>query len=366
MLSTFWSPSELQLLVGTTLAPAVTSKLKSLQREYNQLCASAARTRWYRFVQEHIALDDWMQVDAMFRSRALDFYGSCMIPGMDLASHAAGDKTNAFYDRADDKYYLWLSEDKNLSAGQEVNISYGDEKGACEMLFSYGFLDDEMATAGTVFLSLSISNDDVAKTAKMKIAGCAPGFKIIDIPVDKGSESAVEAGEAHSTPANDQESSFSGVGWKGSFVWLCCVNHDDGLRFELVNTVDGHEELRATFNGQELHGADELPCLLAQTYMWPVYRLRAVVVLQQRVFDQLQVLYCTQEEIETVSHGDASDIRETPYQQAMQLRRLEFGLLEKAYEEFERQKLRLAESAVVQQYLTSITADQSAQGEDCS
>lgn len=102
LLPTFWNPPERQLLVGTTLAPAVTSKLKSLELEYDQLCSSVAKTRWYQLVQDHIDLDDWMQVDAMFRSRALDFYGSCMIPGMDLASHAAGDSTNAFYDRADE------------------------------------------------------------------------------------------------------------------------------------------------------------------------------------------------------------------------------------------------------------------------
>lgn len=52
-------------------------------------------------VQSYLELDDWMQVDAMFRSRALDFLGNCMIPGIDLSSHAAGEATNAFYDRRD-------------------------------------------------------------------------------------------------------------------------------------------------------------------------------------------------------------------------------------------------------------------------
>lgn len=68
----------------------------------------------------------------MFRSRALDFYGSCMIPGMDLASHAPHDRTNAFYDRADGKYHLYLMKGMELNKGQEVCITYGDEKGACE------------------------------------------------------------------------------------------------------------------------------------------------------------------------------------------------------------------------------------------
>ena len=69
---------------------------------------------------------------------------------------------------------MWLLENKQLPAGQEVNITYGDEKGACEMLFSYGFLEEEMHTAKTLFLSLSISDDDLAKTAKMKVRSCHP------------------------------------------------------------------------------------------------------------------------------------------------------------------------------------------------
>lgn len=99
-LPTFWTPDELSLLAGTTLAPAISAKLKSLRREYDLLCSSTG-TRWYKIVQQHISFDDWLQVDAFFRSRALDFHGSCMIPGMDLASHAAGEDTNTFYDRQD-------------------------------------------------------------------------------------------------------------------------------------------------------------------------------------------------------------------------------------------------------------------------
>jgi hypothetical protein len=81
MLPTFWNAEELHLLDGTTLAPAVSSKMIRLHKEYDELCAMAANTKWFRFVQTHLDFDDWMQVDAMFRSRALEFHGSCMIPG---------------------------------------------------------------------------------------------------------------------------------------------------------------------------------------------------------------------------------------------------------------------------------------------
>lgn len=81
MLPTFWSAAELHLLEGTTLAPAVSSKMNRLRKEYDQLCAMVTSTKWFRLVQVHLDFDDWMQVDAMFRSRALEFHGSCMIPG---------------------------------------------------------------------------------------------------------------------------------------------------------------------------------------------------------------------------------------------------------------------------------------------
>ncbi|KXT14600.1 hypothetical protein AC579_3680 [Pseudocercospora musae] len=325
LLPIFWSPEELQLLVGTTLAPAVSAKLKSLRREYDLVCESAARTRWYSLVEGLLSFEDWKHVDSMFRSRALDFYGSCMIPGMDLASHAAGDGTIARYDREDGRYFLRLIEGKSLEKGQEVTITYGDEKGACEMLFSYGFIDDSMDTAETLFLSLSIQDSDPSRAAKLKVADCAPGFKIIDV-VGSGT-------------ADDESNIKHEIDWKGDFVWLLCAGEEEGLRFELARTLDQDEpELQATFRGIELkHGASDLRRHLAHSDLWPVYRLRAVVILQQRVFDQMQLLYSTQEDFDAVPHGDAADVRSFPYASALKLRRLEFELLEKAYGDFERQ-----------------------------
>jgi hypothetical protein len=59
--------------------------------------------------------------------------------------------------------------------------------------------------------------------------------------------------------------------------------------------------------------------------------------LQQRVFDQMQVLYASQEDMEEVPHGDGTEVRQQAYDQAMKLRRLEFELMERAYEDFEKQ-----------------------------
>lgn len=338
LLPTFWTSNELQLLVGTTLAPAATSKLRSLQREYDLLCQSASQTRWYSIVRDHLDFDDWLQVDAMYRSRALDFpgIGHCMVPCIDLANHSAGESTIAIYERdSDGNAVLLLRDDKAVKAGEEVTITYGDEKGACEMLFSYGFLEIDRQSAETLFLSLTIPDTDTYRTTKMRIADCAPGFKLI--------------------AASDEM-----IEWDGEFIWLLCVNEDDGLRFELARTIDGGEELQAFFQDHELTGEAvvfQLHDLLRKSQLWDVYRLRAVATLQQRVFDQMQILYSTQGDVEAVAHGEDTDIRDRPYEQAMQLRRLEFEFLERAYEQLEQQKLELAESEVVGKYLAGVNDD---------
>jgi hypothetical protein len=316
LLPTFWTPSELQLLIGTTLAPATASKLRSLRREWDLVCGSAAHTRWHRVVGSRLDFDDWLQVDAMYRSRALDYplIGHCMVPCVDLANHAPHEATIAIYEKdASDNAVLVLRDGKFLKEGDEVTISYGDEKGACEMLFSYGFLDEGMETAETLFLSLVLPEGDVMRAAKMEAADCAPGFKLID--------------------AGDGE-----VDWKGDFVWLLCVGEEDGLYFDIARTIDGEEEIHGFFKEHELTGgAAELYRLLGQSDMFDVYRLRAVIILQQRVFDQMQVLYASQDDMEAVPHGDDTEVRQQVYDQAMKLRRLEFELMERAYEDFEKQ-----------------------------
>lgn len=367
-LPTFWSDHELQLLTGTTLAPAVSAKLKSLQREYDLLCMAAAETSWYRSAGNIILLDDWYQVDAMYRSRALDYpeIGHCMVPCVDLANHASGEATGALYEKdASGNAVLLLRDGRSISKGDEVTITYGDDKGACEMLFSYGFLEDDRASASTLFLSLSIPSDDPYSSAKSSIADCAPGFKLTIL--DDGV-----------------------FDWTGDFIWLMCVSHEDGLHLEVARTVDGNgEEMQATYDGQEVHGgAAHLRERLQSSDLWNVYQLRAVALLQQRVYDQLQVLFTTQEELEATPHGSATDVRAQPYQQAMQLRRLEFELLEQAYEHFETQvsvreecilvdrpngpisvrahanrlqKLELAATEVVQQYLAKMNSEAEAE-----
>lgn len=77
-LPTFWSVAERAGLHGTSLAPALDAKLASLFREFDLLRSSTeniswCQTCWWTEPNNLITLDDWKQVDAMYRSRALEF-----------------------------------------------------------------------------------------------------------------------------------------------------------------------------------------------------------------------------------------------------------------------------------------------------
>lgn len=280
------------------------------------MLSSAANTRWCRIVEDHIDFDDWLQVDAMYRSRALEYpgIGHCMVPVVDIANHASGEASAAVYEKdKDGNAILVLREGKTLDAGDEVTITYGDEKGACEMIFSYGFIEETMDSAEALFLSLSVEDDDAFGSSKMKMANCAPGVKIID--------------------TGDGE-----IDWRSDFIWLLCVNAEDGLHFDVARTVDGREEVQGFFGAQELTGgAAELYRLLGQNELWDVYRLRAITILQQRIFDQMQWLFSTQDQCEATPHSEGAEIRDRQYHLAMKLRQLEFELLNRAYEDFEKQ-----------------------------
>ena len=149
-LPTFWTDAEKHYADSTTLAPAIDAKLKSLEREFALLRSSVANIAWCARYWLHpetgcLNFEDWKAVDAIYRSRAMVIpsHGLCMVPVADMANHAhdfrVNGRTDVEHDTGDVRLVLDTQED--ISTDQQVTITYGEEKGACEMLFSYGFLD---------------------------------------------------------------------------------------------------------------------------------------------------------------------------------------------------------------------------------
>ncbi|KAF4314588.1 hypothetical protein GTA08_BOTSDO01551 [Botryosphaeria dothidea] len=339
LLPTFWTETERKLLIGTTLKPAIEAKIKSLNKEFEQLRSTTKHIKWCEEVwwdeeDGRLSFDDWLQVDSMYRSRALEFpgIGDSMVPCVDMANHASGDATAALYEiDSDGNAALLLREGKELKKGDEVAITYGDKKGACEMLFSYGFVEDGMSSARELFLDLDIPNDDPLKRAKLHVNTSAPGFRVFD------SEGA--------------DATAGSTGWQSDFVWLIVVNEEDGLEFEVAQTTDGGRELRVYWRGSALGEPDKLADLLKTHPIWNVYRLRAVSLIQDRIEGQLRMLYGTDDEVRTVPRREGAGIRERIWSLATRLRELERDLLERAYGNLEEEKEKLMETEAVQQYL---------------
>ena len=337
-LPTFWDEDERNLLQGTSLEAALASKLNSLDREFTLLRDKTStidwcRQHWWDLDTGLVSFQDWLVVDAMYRSRALDLPGTghATVPFIDMANHASGDETVALYETdSDGNAILLLRSGKFLRTAAEVTITYGDEKGACEMVFSYGFLEQTMDSARELFLELTIPDTDPLKLAKQKVANCAPGFRLFE------KDGAVE--------------------WEGPYIWLLCVNEEDGLDFQVLQTTTGERELQASWCGNEVKDMSVLPKLIEDDPKRDVIHLRAVSILQSRLEEQLIRL----ENSKVFLHD--SRLRDSfNYMTAMKLRDLEETLMLHAYDDFEEQKSRLTESTVVRAYLASVQQQRSTQ-----
>jgi len=276
-----------------------------------------------------VTFEDWMQVDAMYRSRALEFprIGDAMVPCIDMCNHASDDSTSALYETdSNGNALLLLRDGKNIAKGDEITITYGDKKGACEMIFSYGFLENNMASAKELFLDLHIPEDDPLGMAKMHVSTSAPGVRIFDSTLQEGVES---------------------VDWDSDFVWLMCVNEEDGLSFRVLQTTDGGRELKTAWKEEDLQDESKLRQLLEKDSMWEVFQLRAVSLIQDRVEAQMQQLE------ESKEHEGSTQIREGVMALTSRLRSLEARLLQKAYSSLEAQKQALAETDTVKRYLAA-------------
>lgn len=179
--------------------------------------------------------------------------------------------------------------------------------GATEMVFSYGFLEAEAQSAREVFLNLALPDDDPLRLAKIRYANEAPGVRLFV----------------------DDAGAFQ---WDSSYVWWACVNEEDGLDFEVLQTVDGQRELKATWKGKEFE-AHELKSRLMEDELRDLFVLRATVLIQERA--ELQGLKIAQTEDQFEQSKGQSGVRETISNTIQRLRSLELDLVTLAYETLE-------------------------------
>ncbi|KAJ5618884.1 hypothetical protein N7510_002868 [Penicillium lagena] len=344
-LPTFYTAEEQMLLRGTSLEAAVEAKIASLEREFEHILQSTdgivwCQQRWWAVDTGKLTIDDWKYVDAAYRSRMVDLPGSglAMVPCIDMANHVFGDAVNARYDQdSDGAAVLQLRSGKSLHIGDELTISYGDEKPASEMIFSYGFLEDDRTEAKEVFLGLEVPDDDPLGAAKKMFCREAPGIRIF-------TESE--------TPSH--------ITWDSTLIWWACVNEEDGLHIDVAQTTDGQRELETSWKGTKIQEPTHLRELLAADPSWDIFQLRAIVLLLQRLQTQLAVMQETEEIISTLR--DKNPTFETIFRPEVlglvsRLRDLEAGLLQGEVEILTNQQNTLLESDTVLAYLNQQSQD---------
>ena len=186
-----------------------------------------------------------------------------------------------------------------LAADEEVTITYGDEKGACEMIFSYGFLEPGISSAIAIFLDLQIPDDDPLRMAKKAANKEAPGVRLF----------------ANSNGKLD---------WEGNYIWWACVNEEDGLDFRMTQEIDGNRKPEVLWKDQRIDPS-QLSKTLEGDLKWDIFRLRAIVMLQDRASRQANDLEASEEPF-MESQGQ-SGIRDVVRILIGQLRVREAGLL---------------------------------------
>ena len=319
-LPTFWTEEERQWLWATTLERHVAAKLRSLEKEYHAFYEASKDVSWseqWWGESGCLSLEDWKIVDAMYRSRAMDFdsYGLCLVPIMDMANHTTEQGANAMYAIEGDnkEARLYLDGKSSVERREEIKIIYGLDKGASEMLFSYGFIDSQLTDAGAMLLGWEPPADDELRDVKMEALNLEPGFKIL-VP----------------------HQAAGIVKWIGPCVWAMSVNQEDGLRIRLIEDDNPEVGFQVWFHDKQIPTKAHLESVLRRDRMSEVFQLRAHTYVKTRIEEELALRKELSARMSTakVTEGVGPDAS-PKWKICQRLRALESELLARAYEYFQ-------------------------------
>ena len=279
-----------------------------LLTEFDRLLEKTAEISWCQkcwWEDETLKFSDWLLVDAWYRSRSLELpkAGESMVPCLDMANHSC--EPNGYYEQTSNgNVVLLLRPDVTLDSGSEITISYGTSKSEAEMLFSYGFID-ELSTIHGMALNLEPFPDDPLGKAK---AASFIGPPVVRISLEQNS-----------------------VRWDGPFLFLMCLNEEDGLEFRVLQQTDGsRSHLRVFWQGSDVtNSTNTFESLVSDHELKDVFQLRVVALLQDRLREQLERLNESENIAQSLAH--ISDITQNLQKAALQLRKSERMILEKAF-----------------------------------
>lgn len=252
----------------------IAEKLSTLAKEFDHVRQQSATLPFWNNIlwqKNELNLDDWVLVDAWFRSRSMRIQevGDAMVPAIDMVNHS--DQPAAYYDQAliNEIELILHSEAIDWPPGVEITISYGDHKPPSEMLFNYGFIDPK-TTFDSMALRLYPFADDPLGKAKLHTSPSPPFFVIGQVK------------------ANPDELLVSQVEWLSPWIYLVCLNEEDGLGFRILEDVQGRQQLRVLWQEEDItEDVDQLEVFANRHPLCDVFKLRAATVVQQKILSQL-------------------------------------------------------------------------------
>jgi hypothetical protein len=226
-----------------------------------------------------------------------------MVPVLDMVNHSS--QPNAYFEHTSSNgVSLLMRPNMVLEVCSEITISYGTSKSEAEMLFSYGFID-EQSTNKSLALTLEPFPDDPLGKAK-KAAFAGPSLLRIYVDQDE-------------------------IKWECPFLFLMLLNEEDGLEFRMLQQTDGSRSpLKVFWQGSDKSDATEtFESLISSHPLSDVFKLRAIALLQDRIRQQLERLYESEDEVDLVA--DTPFVGPDRRSSAMFLRKSEKSTLEKAF-----------------------------------
>ena len=262
------------------------AKLTELTREFDHFREKSEELSSWTTVWENSALSlrDWILADAWYRSRCLDLprSGTALVPVLDMANHSPA-PTARYDESADHEATLVLRHDASIAPSDEVTITYGQDKSAAEILFSYGFIDTE-GSRRHLALPVPLLEDDPLLRAKLYSFGKPP---MAEVWLD---------GEGK--PA-----------WKSPFAFFLCLNEEDGLEFRTLQEVGGARLLRVFWQEEDVTDrVGDFEELVKGHPMAALFRLRVVTVVEELAGTHLShmkaVSSAEEDEMDRESHAE--------------------------------------------------------------
>ena len=173
------------------------------------------------------------------------------------------------------------------------------------MLFSYGFVDEEIDTDSLVLDLCPLPDDPLGKA---KVAAFA-GRPIVRV-----------------------SSKATAIEWTSPFLYFMCVNEEDGLDFRVLQQTDGSQSQLQVFwqDANITNSTADFEQHVIQHPLKDVFLLRAVCILQDRLQEQLERLYAS-EDMSTIIETSLIEMDKRLSTAASKLRHRETTVLEKAF-----------------------------------